>query len=149
MKPLPDKAARLRALTDHGSTLLVEAGAGSGKTALMAGGVVLLLAAGVAPRRIAAITFTELAAGELFSRIGEFLDDLLAGTLPPGLDAALPQGLDSAQRANLEAARQSIGELTVSTIHGFCQALIRPYPVEAGMDPGARVMDPRGAALAW
>ena len=35
--PLPDATARLTALTEHDRTLLVEAGAGSGKTALMAG----------------------------------------------------------------------------------------------------------------
>ncbi len=40
IKSLPDASARLAALTDHDRTLLVEAGAGSGKTALMAGRVV-------------------------------------------------------------------------------------------------------------
>jgi ATP-dependent exoDNAse (exonuclease V) beta subunit len=35
-------------------------------------------------------------------------------------------------------------ELVCTTIHGFCQRLLTPYPVEAGMDPGASVMD--GAA---
>lgn len=39
MTTLPDRAARHRALADHDATLLVEAGAGSGKTALMAGRV--------------------------------------------------------------------------------------------------------------
>src|SRR5690606_31485758 len=149
MSGLPDREARLRALTDHGSTLLVEAGAGSGKTALMAGRVVLLLAAGAAPRQIAAITFTELAAGELYTRVNVFLDALLDGRVPVELEIALPTGLDGEQRARLAEARQRIGELAITTIHGFCQALIRPYPVEAGMDPGARVMDPRAAALAW
>ena len=43
---LPDASARLAALTDHDRTLLVEAGAGSGKTALMAGRVALLVAEG-------------------------------------------------------------------------------------------------------
>ena len=62
---LPDAAARLTALTDHDRTLLVEAGAGSGKTALMAGRVAVMLTSGVAPREIVAITFTEAAASEL------------------------------------------------------------------------------------
>jgi exodeoxyribonuclease-5 len=149
MTPLPDQPARLRALTDHGATLLVEAGAGSGKTAILAGRVVLMLAAGVAPRAIAAITFTELAAGQLFTRISEYLDELLAGNVPPELAAALPAGLSAAQRRALEAARECIGELTVSTIHGFARALIGPYPVESGMDPGARVMDEAETDLAW
>lgn len=44
---LPDAAARRRALLDHDATLLVEAGAGSGKTALIAGRIALLLAGGI------------------------------------------------------------------------------------------------------
>ena len=66
---LPDLPARRRALLDHDTTLLVEAGAGSGKTALMAGRVALLLAARVPTREIVAITFTEAAASELRERI--------------------------------------------------------------------------------
>ena len=48
MTELADTAARLRALTDLLSTLLVEAAAGTGKTALMAGRVTMLLASGLA-----------------------------------------------------------------------------------------------------
>src|SRR5208283_4651561 len=62
MPGLSDTKYRRRALTDHTSTLLVEAGAGTGKTSLLAVRVALLLASGVHPRNVAAITFTELAA---------------------------------------------------------------------------------------
>src|SRR3546814_19805980 len=65
MTKLADTAARLRALTELESTLLVEAAAGTGKTALMAGRVTMLLAHGAAPGSIAAITFTALAARAL------------------------------------------------------------------------------------
>ena len=54
--PLPDTAARERALLDFDTTLLVEAGAGSGKTALMAGRVALMLAHDIPARDIVAIT---------------------------------------------------------------------------------------------
>ena len=146
---LPDQSQRTRALVDHGSTLLIEAGAGSGKTSLMAGRVALMLAAGIGPRSIAAITFTELAAGQLFSRISEFIDQLLADEIPYNLTDVLAGGLSGVQHENLERARQYLGELTVTTIHGFCQQLVRPYPIEANVDPGARVMDQADAALAW
>lgn len=146
---LPDQADRIRALTDHTSTLLVEAGAGSGKTSLMAGRVALMLAGGIPPRNIAAITFTELAAGQLFSRIAEFVDELLDGKIPYNMKEVLPDGLGDIQRQNLDQARQHINELTATTIHGFCQQLVRPYPVEANVDPGARVMDEADASLAW
>ena len=48
---LPDASARLIALTDHDRTLLVEAGAGSGKTALMAGRVAVMLTSRRRPAR--------------------------------------------------------------------------------------------------
>ena len=73
-----DSPARLRALTELDTTMLVEAAAGTGKTSLLAGRVIMLLAAGINPASIAAITFTELAAGELRQRVARYLD-LLAG----------------------------------------------------------------------
>lgn len=149
MTRLPDLDARIRAMTDHTSTLLVEAGAGSGKTALLAGRVVCLLARGMAPRAIAAITFSELAAGELYSCICDYLDRLLDGDTPREIEAAFPGGISSEQLAHLAVARGAIGEITATTIHGFCQQLICPYPVEAALDPGARVMNEGEAGRAW
>ncbi len=137
-----DTAARVTALTALDRTLLVEAGAGSGKTSVLAGRVAALLAAGRPPREIAAITFTELAAGELRQRVVEFVTELADGVVRPDLRAAFPAaGPDARQRAALVAARDRLDELLCTTIHGFCQRLLRPYPVEAGMDPGAAVMD--------
>ena len=52
-------------------------------------------------------------------------------------------------KANLERARGSLDQLVCSTIHGFAQALIKPYPVEAGIDPGAEIIDPSEADLAF
>ena len=69
MTALVDHDARVHALSTFDRNLLVEAGAGSGKTALMAGRIALLLASGVTPANIAAITFTELAAAELADRV--------------------------------------------------------------------------------
>ena len=43
----------------------------------------------------------------------------------------------------------SIDEITCSTIHGFCQRLIKPYPAEADIDPGAGVMDRNQADLTF
>jgi exodeoxyribonuclease-5 len=45
-----------------GHSFLVEAGAGSGKTSIIAGRVAFLFAQGVEPKNLAAITFTEFAA---------------------------------------------------------------------------------------
>jgi len=146
---LADDAARRNALASHERSLLVEAGAGSGKTAVMAGRIAMMLAEGIAPRFIAAVTFTELAASELVMRVREFVTALVAGDIPTELRVALPDGLSEAQRDNLATAAAAIDDITCSTIHGFCQRLIKPYPVEADIDPGADVMDRDQADLAF
>jgi ATP-dependent exoDNAse (exonuclease V) beta subunit len=146
---LRDEEARLVAMTAHDRSVLVEAGAGSGKTAIMAGRLALLLAAGAAPKAIAAVTFTELAASELLARVRDFIDELLDGKIPRELRIALPDGLSTEQRTNLDHAASAIDEITCSTIHGFCQRLIKPYPVEANIDPGASLMDPAQADLVF
>ena len=138
---LPDAGARQRALLDYDATLLVEAGAGSGKTALMAGRVVLMLAHGIRPRDIVAVTFTEAAAAELLERIERFVASLKAGSVPPELQLALPTDLSDGQRAAIATAATALDEITCTTIHGFCQQLIKPYPIEAGIDPGECVAD--------
>ena len=144
--PMP---ARRLALLDHNTTLLVEAGAGSGKTALMAGRVALLLAAGIPTREIVAITFTEAAASELRERIEGFVNRLARGHIPDELRVALPDGLSAGQSAAIAAADKTFDELTCTTIHVFCQQLVKPHPVEAGIDPGATIIDPEAADLAY
>lgn len=146
---LADDAARSDALRVNQKSLLVEAGAGSGKTAVMAGRIGLMLAGGVVPRAIAAVTFTELAASELVIRVRDFVTDLAANVIPTELKAALPGGLSQLQRDNLARAIATLDEMTCSTIHGFCQRLIKPYPAEAGIDPGASVMDRAQADMAY
>jgi ATP-dependent exoDNAse (exonuclease V) beta subunit len=141
MTRLSDEDARRRALTDLGSTLLVEAAAGTGKTSLMAGRLAILLASAVEPRNIAGITFTELAAAELSARVRRFVDELRAGRIPRDLALALPSGLGTAHRLALASATPQLDELTTTTIHGFCQTIISGYAVEADLDPGARIMD--------
>ncbi|KAB2957337.1 MAG: AAA family ATPase [Rhizobiaceae bacterium] len=148
-KALKDDGARRDAISLHDRSILVEAGAGSGKTAVMAGRIAVMLAEGVAPRAIAAVTFTELAASELLSRVREIVADLSAGDVATELRVALPEGLSQAQRDNLATASAAIDEITCSTIHGFCQRLIKPYPAEADIDPGAGVMDRNQADLTF
>ena len=165
MPELSDAIHRRRALTDHSATLLVEAGAGTGKTSLLAGRVALLLASGVHPRNVAAITFTELAASELLQRIQEYVRELVSGNVPEPLQIAMPEdfaheqseplslaasaaeGLTDKQMESLSSAAAALDELTCTTIHGFCQRLTTPYPIEANVDPGAVMMDEGEADL--
>ena len=115
----------------------------------MAGRVALLVAEGVQPSEIVAITFTEAAASELLERIERFVRFLLDGQVPLELEEALPEGLSDEQRAHLQEGAATLDEITCTTIHGFCQQLIKPYPVETGIDPGAKIIDPAAAELAY
>ena len=115
----------------------------------MAGRVAVLFAQGVEPKNVAAITFTEFAASELRIRIERFVNELSAGTIPPDLDSAFPNDVPALQRENLARARKALDDLVCTTIHGFAQALIKPYPAEAGIDPGAEIIDPSEGDLAF
>ncbi|HXI02384.1 MAG TPA: UvrD-helicase domain-containing protein, partial [Candidatus Saccharimonadales bacterium] len=86
--PLPDAVDRALAATVFDRNLVVTAGAGTGKTALLVERALNLIASGRATiRTLAAITFTEKAAAELRQRLATGLDALqrLAG---PGGDPA-------------------------------------------------------------
>jgi ATP-dependent exoDNAse (exonuclease V) beta subunit len=149
MTVLPDIEARRAALTAVDRTLLVEAGAGSGKTSVMAGRVAVLFSKGTEPKHIAAITFTEFAASELRQRIERFATELSLGKVPKDLLQAFPDGVDAAQSENLSRALGAFDQLMCGTIHGFAQDLIKPYPAEANIDPGADIVDPAEAELAF
>lgn len=138
---LPDQADRQRCIEDLESNLVVEAAAGTGKTSLMACRVAMLLAAGRDPGTIAAITFTEAAASELGRRIHSIVEMLVADEMPIELRASLPNGLSADQRAALQSVTLRLDELTITTIHSFCQRIIVENAVEAGLDPGIKIAD--------
>jgi ATP-dependent helicase/nuclease subunit A len=133
--PLPDEGARSKIGTDLDSNLLVEAGAGSGKTTALVGRMVALLETGTATAdEIAAVTFTRKAAGELRERFQIAIEERLARrrTLGEGDGVAselLAQGLDEIDRA------------FIGTIHAFCARLLRERPLEVGLDPGFEEME--------
>src|ERR1051326_2322603 len=96
----------------------VVAGPGSGKTTVLVEYFKRLVAAGIDPMRILAITFTEKAAGNMRDKLAEAFRD------------------QPETRARLERA-------WVSTVHGFCARLLRENAIFAGIDPAFYVADER------
>jgi ATP-dependent exoDNAse (exonuclease V) beta subunit len=94
----------------------VVAGPGSGKTTVLVEYFRRLVAEGVDPLRILAITFTEKAAGNMRKKLAEEFQN------------------DPEIRGRLERA-------WVSTVHGFCARLLRENAVFAGVDPEFRIVE--------
>ena len=140
---LLDSESRYRALTATDQSLVVEAGAGTGKTTILAGRIAILLARGKSPDNIVAVTFTESAASELLLRVREYVSRLRHDDFPPGLGDVFKSKVSAQQKTYLEKAEENLDNLICSTIHGFCQRVLKTFPVEANIDPGAAIMDAR------
>lgn len=105
---------------------LVEASAGTGKTtSLVARLAQALLEEGLDAHQLAAVTFTRKAAAELRGR----------------LRLKLEQACEGAQAARARGVLSRFNELFVGTVHSFCAALLRQYPVEAGLGPDFRELE--------
>ncbi len=129
MTELVDAAARTAAISERRRNVVVEASAGTGKTSVIVSRIVEL----VAPRgpsvplpieRIAAITFTRKAAGELRVRTRQELLSELA-------DSAA----DSPRAGLLRAALVGVDTASIGTIHGFADGLLRRWAMTARLDP--------------
>ncbi|MBV8453476.1 MAG: UvrD-helicase domain-containing protein, partial [Deltaproteobacteria bacterium] len=128
-------SAEQRAAILTPGNLLVRAGAGSGKTEVLARRFVALIAGEIegrqplTPAQIAAITFTEKAAHDMRARIASVLDEQLLMTAP------------GERQSHLLRARSTLPLARISTIHAFCARLLHENALDAALDPGFQVLD--------
>ena len=110
------------AIDSRGQTLLLSAAAGSGKTAVLVERIIRRLLDKDDPvdiTELLVVTFTKAAAAEMRERVGAALAQVLADTG----DAAVER-----QLALLPSAH-------ISTLHSFCQDVIRKYFYTIDIDP--------------
>jgi ATP-dependent helicase/nuclease subunit A len=120
--PTPEQA---RVIAGGRRDVLLEAGAGTGKTGVMVERYCRLVCdEGISPDAVLAFTFTDKAAAELRQRIRA------------ELGRRTEEGSERAREL-----LSAIGGAWVTTIHGFCNRLLGGHPVAAGIDPGFRVLD--------
>ncbi|MEK7545699.1 MAG: UvrD-helicase domain-containing protein [Patescibacteria group bacterium] len=107
-----------KAAVTHGNgPLLIVAGAGTGKTTVIAKRIAWLIAEGLAgPGEILALTFTEKAATEMEERV----------------DRLLPMGYV---------------ELWISTFHAFCERILKERGIDIGLPGDFRLLNETGAWL--
>jgi ATP-dependent helicase/nuclease subunit A len=137
-----------RVAADPTLSAWVAANAGSGKTRVLVDRVTRLLLMGTRPSGILCLTFTKAAAAEMQLRLTDRL-----GKWTTLADAALKTDLfellgRSVTDADMDAARrlfartlESPGGLRLQTVHAFCEALLKRFPVEAEVPPGFAVAD--------
>jgi DNA helicase II / ATP-dependent DNA helicase PcrA len=127
---IPFSDQQLAAVTAPPEPGVVVAGAGSGKTAVMAARVVWLVGTGAVRRdQVLGLTFTNKAAAELGTRVRTALSK--AGLAAP-----------QAGRRTLEdgIAEDELGEPTVATYHAFAARLIAEHGLRLGIEPHFRLL---------
>lgn len=119
---------------------VIVAGAGSGKTTVMAARVVWLVGTGqVAPEQVLGLTFTNKAAAELSERVRKALAqagitdrDPYGPRADPGADRDTAPGADPGQPA--------AGDPQISTYHAFAGQLLKDHGMRIGLEPSARLL---------
>lgn len=119
-------------------TLLVAAAAGSGKTAVLAERIITRLKDMDNPlsvQELMVVTFTKAAAQEMSARIGLALAKAMESTD------------DEAMQERLERQLNLLPSAHISTLHSFCQWVIRSYFYKLDINPTARIGNEAEMAL--
>ena len=131
MKPTAEQSL---AIKTHGRPLVVEAGAGTGKTWVLVERFIYLLE--THPdwplESIIAITFTDKAAREMRARLRKAIEERAIRGLETG---------------RWQEHRLNLDRMQVSTIHSLCSRILRENAIALGIDPGFQVLDQQEADL--
>ncbi|PWK67950.1 DNA helicase-2/ATP-dependent DNA helicase PcrA [Streptomyces sp. CG 926] len=122
---IPFTPEQMACVTAPPAPQVVVAGAGSGKTTVMAARVVWLVGTGaVAPEQVLGLTFTNKAAGELSERVRKAL--ARAGITDPDPSPADADAVG--------------GEPRISTYHAFAGQLLKDHGLRIGLEPSSRLL---------
>jgi exodeoxyribonuclease V beta subunit len=147
----PTRFDLLGALPQPGSTLVLEASAGTGKTFALAGLVTRYIAEGAATLdEMLLITFTRAASQELRDRVRRQIADALAAFDNPDLAsenqvvkhllAGTPDDL-AQRRTRLADALAGFDAATIATIHQFCGLVLTSLGVAGDTDSGVTLAE--------
>lgn len=125
-------AEQQAAIETRNHNLLVAAAAGSGKTWVLVERIISRItdpAERLSVDSLLVVTFTNAAANEMRSRIGEALNKVLKQ----------PELTDAELRRHVERQLVLLNAASISTLHAFCQSLVRQYFYLLGIEPNFRV----------
>jgi ATP-dependent helicase/nuclease subunit A len=148
LDPLAIATGAQRRATTPEHSAWVEANAGTGKTKVLTDRVTRLLLDRVRPERVLCLTFTKAAAAEMRNRLAgqlgrwAMMDDAELDKAIAQLIARPPEPAERIVARRLFArVLDAPGGINILTIHAFCQALLKRFPLEAGVAPGFEVLD--------
>jgi ATP-dependent helicase/nuclease subunit A len=126
----------------------ISASAGSGKTFQLAHRYIELMARGVEPDRIIALTFSRKAAGEIFDSVVRYICQAASSPEAAQRTAELIQKRDTGQRDFLQILRgllASLHRLHIGTLDSFTVGVAKTFPLELGIPPRFQLMGEEGA----
>jgi ATP-dependent helicase/nuclease subunit A len=127
---MPDLTPHQKKALNYKDHISLTANAGSGKTFVLSKRFVeIALNENISLRSIAAITFTDKAAGDLYKKIANEIDGRIETEKEPSV------------RYKLENIRRQLVSANISTIHSFCIDIIREHPIEANVDANFTPVD--------
>lgn len=127
---MPELTPHQKKALNYNEHISLTANAGSGKTFVLSKRFVeIALNENISLRNIAAITFTDKAAGDLYKKI--------AGEI----DGRIETETDRQRKYKLENIRRQLVSANISTIHSFCIDIIREFPIEANVDANFTPVD--------
>ncbi len=150
---------RHRALTLTGVNLVVEAGAGTGKTTLLIDRLCLcVLVQKIPVEKLVALTFTDKAAAEIKTRFIFKLQELIELVQTEKINLPDLQTYQTNKKyktlrllrekfalsdadliSRAQAALARLDRASIGTIHSFCAEILKMFPLEAGLSPLAQI----------
>ncbi len=119
--------AQSQAIEQRGCSILLSAGAGSGKTKVLVERIIKMITEEkVSVDRLLVVTFTKAAAGEMKNRIAEALNKKIA---------------QNPQDTYLRNQSMLLNNAAITTIHSFCLDLIRENYYLLDLDANCKVTD--------
>jgi len=130
----------------------ISASAGTGKTFRLAHRYLALMASGISPDSICALTFSRKAAGEIFDKIVERLCAAATDASERAITAAtiaaeglgVPEDQPGVYVCLLRKLLNQEHRLRIGTLDSFILGIVRAFPMELGIPPETRPVDGEG-----
>ena len=129
---------------DARASLWISASAGTGKTKNLIDRILALLLNGAEPSHILCLTYTKAAAGEMLDRLSRYLNHWQQLSDSEVINELIEMGFSEKYLPRVRELYEKSLEnnwVNIRTIHSFGMNLLKKFPLETGLYPGAKLCD--------